>query len=281
MIITRQSQSLVHYLQPHRVFATLWTHRTVIRQLTARAVAARFRGAVLGLVWSLIIPLVMLIVYTFVFSVVFQARWGASIGSSKVEFAITLFCGLLLFNLFSECVSGATAAVTSNVSYVKKVVFPLEVLPVVTLGTAMVNTLISFALLVVAMSLFMQLPTATIAYFPLVVLPLIMLSLGLAWFVSALNVYLRDTGHVTTVILQVLVFLTPLFYSISMVPEKFQFVMRLNPLTIIVENARQTVLWGHPPNWFWLGVVTLLSWAVMQLGYVWFMKTKRGFADVL
>lgn len=297
-LITRESRPLRHYLLPHHVPLMFWRHGPLMRQLIGRAVAARYRGSLLGLLWSLIIPLVMLTVYTFVFSVVFQARWqstarqdaaAAEVSSagapaaapSKVEFALTLFCGLLLFNLFSETVSGNTGVIAGHAAYVKKVVFPLEILPVVTLGAALVNTAISLGLLILAMSLFMQPPTASLAYYPLVLLPLLMLCLGVSWFLASLGVYVRDVGPVTAVVLQMLVFLTPLFYSLEQVPERFRLLMRLNPLSVIVENARQTVMWNHAPDWLWLGAVIALSAVVMQLGYVWFMKTRRGFADVL
>lgn len=309
-LITHRSHPLSYYLRPHLIPLMFWRHGMLIRQLIGRAVAARYRGSLLGVLWSLIIPLVLLAVYTFVFSVVFQARWQAARGPgeaghatgtpaatgsatlsaapaeqsrppSKVEFALTLFCGLLLFNVFSETLANSTGVVVNHTSYVKKLVFPLEVLPAVMLGAALVNGGISLAVLLVAQGVFIGWPDASVAYYPLVVLPLLMLCLGLGWFVASLGVYVRDIGPITTVILQMLVFLTPVFYSLEQVPEQFRAVMRLNPLSVIVENARYTLMWKQDPDWLWLGLVTLLAALIMQLGYVWFMKTKRGFSDVL
>lgn len=311
-----QSGTVGYYLLPQRIPETVWRHRQLIWQLIGRNVASRYRGSVLGIFWSFIFPLLMLAVYTFVFSVVFEARWEpppdlqpaasaavtqpaviqpgattgratvaasapAAAGGSKTQFALTLFCGLLMFALFAETVQGCAGVVTSNVSYVKKVVFPLEVLPVVTLGTALVNAGISLLILLVGIVLFTQRVPVTVPYFLLVAIPLVALSLGVGWFLASVGVFIRDTGHLVTVVVQMLFFLTPLFYPVSRVPESLQVFIWMNPLAVIVENGRRTLMHAAPPQWLWLVCVTVLSLAVMQLGYVWFMKTKRGFADVL
>ncbi len=280
-LIEHRSRPVSYYLQPAHIPRTLWRHRELLLQLIRRGVAERYRGSALGLAWSIMLPLIMLAVYTFVFSVVFQARWGGQVSVSKTEFALTLFCGLLLFNVFSESIGAATHVVVSNVSYVKKVVFPLEVLPVVSLGAALVNGALNLLVLLLALLVFEQRLPLSLLYLPLTVLPLVLLCLGLGWFLASIGVYLRDTSQVVAVVLQMLIFLTPVFYSIEQVPEALRAVMRLNPLTVIVENARRTVMHGHPPEWGWLAGATLLGLVAMQLGYVWFMKTKRGFADVL
>ncbi len=163
----------------------------------------------------------------------------------------------------------------------KKVVFPLEILPVVTLGAALFNALVSVVILLLGVAVFQQRFPVTLVYFPAVVLPLALLSLGAGWFLASVSVYVRDTGHVVTILLQMLMFLTPLFYPISAVPEPFRVFMRLNPLSTVVENARCVLMQGRAPEWLGLGLLTLAGVVVMQLGYVWFMKTKRGFADVV
>jgi len=194
-----------------------------------------------------------------------------------------LFCGLLLFNIFSETASACAAIIVAHANYVKKVVFPLEVLPVVALGTALVQGLISAVVLLAGILLFEHRVPPTAGYFPLTFIPLLLLCLGLGWFLASIGVYLRDVGQAIAVVVQILIFMTPIFYTINALKDHpgLQFVMRLNPLTIIVENARLTVMRGEPPEWLWLGVVTVFCLVVMQFGYAWFMKTKRGFADVI
>jgi lipopolysaccharide transport system permease protein len=304
-----RSQSLAHYLRPDLIPRTLWQHRQLIGQLTRRQIAARYRGSVLGVLWSFLLPLIMLVVYTFFFSVVFGSRWrddsppAASAPTSqaaqlqpatalvsapakpetKMEFALTLFCGLLLYNLFAEALNGSTSAVIANANYVKKVVFPLEILPVVHVATALVNALISFAILLVGIAAFQQRFPWLVGYWPLTLMPLLLLTTGLGWFVASISVYLRDAGHVVSVALQMLIFLTPVFYSIERLKKApvLQSIMRLNPLSTIVESARAVVIYDRTPEWLWLGAVTLVGLAALQLGYAWFMKTRRGFADVL
>jgi len=283
MLITQATRSVRYYLQPHLILQTLWRHRQLIGQLVQRGVAARYRGSALGFLWSLLLPLHMLAVYTFVFSGVLPAKWGTSADESKITFALTLFCGLLIYTIFSESTAAAPAGMVTNVRYVKQVVFPLEILPVVTLGTALVNGLFSLLILLAGIGVFQQRFPLLIVYLPIVMVPLVLMCLGLGWFLASLSVYVRDAGHVVTVILQMLIFLTPVFFPLSAptLPQAYRTAMLLNPLSVVVENARRVRLWSQPPDWFWLGVGTVIAYALMQLGFVWFMKTRRGFADVL
>lgn len=280
-VITTQSLPVRHFLWPPTLLRTFWRHRGLIRQLTLREVAARYRASSLGLLWSFLLPLALLAVYTFVFSIVFQARFGRALSDSKVEFALTLFCALVPYNLFVETVLAAPTTVVANVNFVKRVVFPLEVLVIVKVGAALVHALIGLAVLLLGVAVFLRAPSPALAYFPLVLLPLVMLALGVGWFLASAGVYLRDTAQIVSVLVSFLFFLTPIFYPVEMVPDRFRVFLYLNPLTAIVENARLTVLWGQPPHWPALGAVTALGGAAMLLGYTWFMKTKRGFADVL
>lgn len=280
-IITTRSQPVRYFLNPLVLLRTLWRHRDLIRQLTWRNVLGRYRGSTLGVLWSFVLPLLMLAVYTFVFSVVFQARWPHATGHSTVGFALTLYCGLIVYSLLSETLGQAPGLIVQNVSYVKKVVFPLEILPLCVLGAALLHALIGVVVLLACAAVFGGVFSATVVYFPLILVPLLLLTLGLAWFLASLGVYLRDTGQVVSVLLLVLMFLTPVFYSVEQVPAGSRQIMLLNPLTTIVENARNTLLWGRPPDWPTLGLVTALALVAMQLGYVWFMKTRRGFADVI
>lgn len=260
---------------------SLLRHRSLVRQLTIRDVLSRYRGSVLGILWSFLLPLAMLVVYTFVFSVVFQARWGLGQTSSRTDFAITLFCGIVIFNIFSETVSRAPSLVPQNVSFVKKVVFPLEVLPVVALGTALVQAGIGMGILLVAVLVFRGGLSTTLWLLPLVLLPLVALTLGVSWFLASLGVYLRDTAQAVGIGMQILFFITPIFYPITAVPEAFRWVMHMNPLATLVDDARRIVLWSEFPVWDRWALVLAASCVCMLLGYGWFMKTKRGFADVL
>ena len=197
------------------------------------------------------------------------------------EFAITLFAGLIPFNLFSEVVNRAPTMVTGNVNYVKKVVFPLEVLVVVGVGTALLTSMINIGIVLIASLIFLKVIPPTIVFLPLAYIPLVLLNLGLGWFLASLGVYIRDIGQVVSVLTQVLFFMTPIFYPASSVPEKLRFILVLNPLSIIIGDFRDVLLWGNLfpiKEWiFWillLGILTIL-------GYVWFMATKKGFADVI
>lgn len=281
VVITPVQQPLQRYLNPVGLVRDLWTNRHLIWQLAARDVVARYKGSRLGLLWSIINPLLLLAVFTFVFSVIFQAKWGVMPGDSKAEFALTMFCGLIVFNVFSECVNRASMVIIGNVSYVKKVVFPMQVLPVSLVVSSLIFSLISTGILLVGVGVFFRTVSWTVFCFPAVLLPVVLLSLGFGWFLASLGVYLRDVGQIVMFAVQVLLFMTPVFYRLEQVPKAFQLVMRLNPLTTIVDSARRTLMWGKWPDWSWLVAVVLVSGIVAQLGYAWFMKTKRGFADVV
>lgn len=265
---------------PFVITCNLWRYRELIKQFTKREVIGRYRGSYLGIMWSFITPLFMLLVYTFVFSIVFQARWGVENGS-KIEFALILFCGLTTFNLFAECINRAPGLILSNINFVKKVVFPLEILPVVAVGSALVHAMISFLILIIGLIILLGVVNWTLIFLPLVLLPLLLFTLGLGWFLASLGVYLRDIGQVVGVVTQALMFLSPIFYPISVIPEEFRPIYYLNPISYVVEDMRRITIWGQMPDWNWLITGILLSSLVAILGHAWFQKTRKGFADVL
>jgi lipopolysaccharide transport system permease protein len=281
VLITTQSLPVTHFLSPVRLERNLWAHRDLIRQLTWRNVLSRYRGSALGLVWSFLIPVMMLLVYSFVFGVVFKARWPRTPDDSKVSFVLTLYAGLLVYTLFAETLSAAPALIVGNPNYVKKVVFPLEILPVCSLGAALIHFVVGIVALLLCSLLVAQRVSPTLWLFPVVVLPLLLMTLGAAWFLASLGVYLRDVSQFIGVALQMLIYLSPVFYALEQVPVGLRTFMLLNPLTPIVQHARDTLLWGVVPDWRSLGLVLIFSLLILQLGYVWFMKTRRGFADVL
>lgn len=265
---------------PFALFQTAWHHRALILRLTRHEIDARYRGSMLGIVWALLTPLLMLAVYTFVFTVVFQARWGTA-GSNSTEFALLLFSGLVLFNIFSECLNRAPGLLLENVSYIKKVVFPLEILALVTLAVALFNAAIGLAILLVFYVAALGLPPATALLLPIVVAPLCLLTLGVSWFLASAGVFLRDIRQVVGVAVTVLMFLSPIFYPLTAVPERFRALIHLNPMTAILEQSKDLLFWGRIPSPLeWL-VATLAAWGCAWLGYLWFMKTRRGFADVV
>ena len=265
---------------PQEVFASAWRHRALAASLISRDVLGRYRGSFFGILWSFFNPLFMLAVYTFVFSVVFQARWGVQ-SESRTEFALVLFAGLLVFNLFAECVNRAPTLILSTPNYVKKIVFPLEILPWVSLGSALFHASISLTVWLLAHLLLRGWPPVTVVWLPLVLSPLLLLVLGLTWGLAALGVYLRDVAHVVSILTLTLMFLTPIFYPASALPEEYRAVLMANPMARVVEQARDVMYWGVGPDWGQLVVNLAVSFGVAWLGFAWFQKTRRGFADVL
>jgi len=262
------------------LFSSQWRNRHLVMQLTKRDVLGRYRGSVLGLAWSFFNPLVMLVVYTFVFSVVFTARWGVG-GEDKVNFAIILFVGLIVYGLFAECINRAPSLILSNTNYVKKVVFPLEVLPSVALGSALFHAGVSLTVLLAAQLLVNQRLPWTVVVFPIILLPLLLVTMGVSWLLSALGVYVRDIGQTTAILTTILMFLSPLFYPISALPPEYQAWLHLNPLTFFIQESRNVLIFGKTPSWVGLGMALDASMLVSAGGFWWFQKTRKGFADVL
>ena len=266
------------------IFLSLKRHYPLILQLIKREVVGRYRGSLLGMLWSLINPILMLAIYTFVFSVVFKIRMDQQDGSiydDKFAFALVLFVGLIIFNLFSECLSRAPGLILANVNYVKKIIFPLEILPWVNLGSALFHASISFSVLLGFLLLIDHPIHWTSIYLPIIVLPLLFLIIGLSWFLASIGVFVRDIGQFIGLILTMLMFMSPIFYPASALPASVRDYLFLNPLTFIIEQTRTVILYGQSPNWIGLAadyvVALLIAWA----GMVWFEKTRKGFADVL
>jgi lipopolysaccharide transport system permease protein len=252
--------------------------------MVRRDVAARYRGSVLGVFWSLFTPLLMLGVYTFVFGTVFRARGWAAEGEhlGTAAFALILFSGLIPFTLFSEVVGKAPRLIVSNRNYVKKVVFPIEILPVVGMGAALVQMAVSFGVLIVFLLVSNGGLPWTALFLPVVLAPFAILTLGFCWVLASLGVYLRDLSQILPPILSGTMFLSAIFYPLSSLPDKAQLVLLFgNPLVFPIEQVREVLIYGLMPNWAGLllysVVAVLLAWA----GYAFFQKTRKGFADVL
>lgn len=262
----------------------LATHRRLLRDLTWREIGGRYRGSMLGIGWAILQPLLMLAVYTFVFSVVFGAKWGsagAGAGGDKVGFALFVFVGVLLHGILAEAITRAPALIVGNANYVKKVIFPIELLPVTLVGAAAFHALVAAGVLLAAVAAFGGGLSWTVLWLPVLMLPLLVMALGLAWGLAALGVFLRDTGQVTGVLASVLMFLAPVFYPVSVLPEPYDALIQLNPLTFVIEQARGVVFAGTAPDAAGLAVFTAIALAVAQAGFWFFQKSRNGFSDVL
>ncbi len=270
-----------HSSNPIAIFRSIKQNWSLILDMTKREIKKKYRGAFLGLAWSFINPLLMLIVYTFVFSFVFKARWGLSESENRLDFAITLFAGLIVFGIFSESIQQSAELIINNANYVKRVIFPLEILSVISVGSIVFNAVMSTVILLL-MQLFLKgFFPLTVIFFPLIVLPVILLALGASWFFSALGVYLRDVDQLLGFLTTLLLFTSAIFFPLSALPENYQKLLRLNPLVILVEESRKVLVHGQTPDWLSLAIPFVLSGLVAWIGFWWFQKTRKGFADVL
>jgi lipopolysaccharide transport system permease protein len=267
----------IHPLEPLR---SLWRYRDLVWQMTERDTRSRYRGSAGGLFWVAFHPLLMLAIYTFFFTEVFPTRWSAA-AESRGAFALVLFIGLLLHGLLAEAMSRAPTLIVGNPNLVKKVVFPLDLLPVVSLGSTLFHFAIGLAIWLV-FHLFLQgLPPVTALWMPLIVLPLALFALGLGWWLASLGVYLRDVGHVVPVVATILLFASPIFYPIDALKGPLKALVLASPLTVPVEQARRVLIEGRAPDFAALGVYALVSLLVAYLGFAWFQGTRKGFADVV
>lgn len=267
-------------INPAEMLASLWRHRELIQSATRREVLGRYRGSYLGLLWSFVNPLFLLAVYTFIFRAVLHSRWGMH-GESETEFALVLFAGLIIFNLFSECIHRAPTLILANANYVKKVVYPLEILPCISLLTALYHACISLVVWLLAYSLLIDTPALTVVFLPCVILPFCVLLMGISWLLASLGVFLRDIAQAVGVSTTALLFLSPIFYPSSALPEQYRGLLNFNPLTIIVEQTHAILLWRQLPDFKLLASYWLLSLCIAWMGFAWFQKTRKGFGDVL
>jgi len=261
-------------------FIIPWQHRKLIVRLSKREITARYRGSLLGLVWIFINPLLMLLIYTLFLGTFLKARWvNASLDS--LSLSLVLFVGLNCYNFFADALNKAPGLLYGNINYIKKVIFPLEILPWVVISASLFQTTIAFLILAVFHWLTLgALPITSFCIIPLM-LPFIMLTLGGIYFISSLSVYIKDTGHVLTFIMSALLFLSPIFYRIDSISPNLHYFLQLNPLTFIIEEARRCLLDGKMIHWGSYIKFSFVGTGVSLLGYKWFQITKIGFADVL
>lgn len=265
---------------PAWVLGSLWKHRVLVWELAKRDVVSRYKGAALGILWSLFYPVMMITIYTFVFSDVFKLRWAGG-GDSKTLFATMVFAGLIVHGLFAECLTQGPAVIVRNPTFVKKIIFPLEILPWVTVLAALFHTAVGAIVLCLFILITQGQLSAQALWLPVLFLPLVLMAIGLCWFLASLGVYLRDVAQITSALSMVLLFLSPVLYPASALPERLQPLFALNPLTPAIEQVRRVLVLGEPMLWnAWLiqlGVGLVIAW----LGLLWFQKMREIFADVL
>jgi lipopolysaccharide transport system permease protein len=265
---------------PAAMLRNLLRHRGLLWDLVKRDFIGRYKGSMLGIVWSLFNPLLMLTIYTIVFSVAFKTRWGAG-EESKVEFAIVLFSGMIVHSFFAECISRAPSLIISHPHYVKKVVFPLEILSWMVLFSALLHFFVSFGVLLLFCLLAGVEVHIGVLLIPIILAPLILMILGFSWIFASLGVYLRDLSQVMSMVTTIALFLAPIFYPIEALPEAYRAALAWNPITLPVIRLRDLMLWGKPLQWDEWVISLAIGVAVCQTGYWWFQKSRRGFADVL
>lgn len=266
------------------VFAPLIGRRYLIWQIVKRDVSTRYKGSALGVVWSFFQPLLMLAVYSIVFGVVFRARWpelAEQQNSSGLGFAVVLFVGLLLHAFMAECLSKSPRLIISNANYVKKLVFPLEILAWTVVGNALVHFFIGFIILFLFSFIAFGTIKLTAVYIPVVVAPFIILMVAVVWFISAVGVFFRDVEQVIGVLVTVLLFTSPILFPIDALPDGYAKFIYINPLTIIVQEMRGVLLWGQPPN-----AGLLIAYSAVSLLFAWgsryiFERLRGAFADVI
>lgn len=269
-----------HKISVFEMLSSVYRHRNLIIQMTKREIIGRYRGSMFGIAWSFFNPLIMLAVYTIVFSTVFQAKWGVG-SDSKTEFALVLFVGMIVHGVLAESMNNSPSLILRNVSYVKKVVFPLETLPWVVMGSTLFHAFISLVVWVLFYAVVNHSMQWTVVFLPLVLFPLIFFSLGVSWMLASLGVYIRDIGQMTGILTTILLFMSPIFYPASRLPEPYQTIIYINPLTFVIEQARDVLMWGNMPNFTGMVIAYLIGLLVAWIGFAWFQKTRQGFADVL
>lgn len=271
-------QGVVAFLsEPFSAFGRHWS---LTRELTKRDVLGRYRGASFGLLWAILSPFLMLVVYSIAFGSVFKSRWPQQVEGGP-DYTLILFVGLIVHGFFTECLVRAPVLVVGNPSYVKRVVFPLEILPWPMVISAFFHLLMNLAVLLLIFVLRHGLPDATVLLFPLVVLPLALVGTGTGWLLASLGVYLRDIAQITGVLSAALLFLSSAVVPVETLPAQYQFVFRLNPLSFIIDQSRNVALWGQMPDWSGLALYTLGALIFCYLAYGWFRAVRSGFADVL
>jgi len=270
---------------PHHVFRLAirqsWLQRQLFWKLLRRDFAERYRGSYLGVLWSLLLPLLSLLVFTFFFGVIFQMRWAGRSEGSLTELALALFVGLALYNFLAECLTRAPGLVLAHPNYVKNVIFPLDMLPVVMVASALLTLILTLLVILLLQAMIGVGLSWKVLWLPATILPLTLFLLGLSAFLAALGVYIRDIQQLITPVTQLLMFLSPVFYPVSALPEAMRPWLQLNPLALAIEQTRGLILFDQSPDRLEYLISLAAGIVAMLLGAWWFARTRKGFADVL
>ena len=270
----------IHSVSPLEIFESFFSNFELIKQLVKNEIMKRYGGSFLGVVWTLFNPICMLIIYTFIFSDISKQRWTIFV-NSNAEFALLIFIGLIFFNLLSECLNYAPFSIISNVNYVKKIIFPLEILSIVNLIVALYHMIVNFIVFLIAYFIIIGYPPITITLMPLIIFPLSFILLGFNWALASLGVYVRDVRHIIGAVTTALMFLSPIFYPVSALPESYKYIYYINPLTPVIEQARSVMFYGKLPDANVLIIYWVESLIFGWFGFVFFQKTRNGFSDVI
>ena len=257
----------------------VWVHRSLVLELARREFSGRYRGSFGGIAWSFAQPLFLLAVYTLAFGVILDARWGFAGGTA--DYALMMFIGLVVFNAFAECLQKAPMLVAGNPNYVKKIVFPLEILPWVMALVALLHAVVGIAVWMLGFMALHGAPRPGALAFPLVLLAYFPLLLGTGWLLAALGVAVRDVGQFTAMLAHALLFLTPIFYTVEAVPEAMRGLLLLNPLTFVVEQLRQVLFFGEAPRLGALAAYFAAASVFAALALALFRRLRPGFGDLV
>jgi lipopolysaccharide transport system permease protein len=261
------------------LWGRVWARRDVFWELTKRDIAGRYSGSFLGLLWSFLNPLLMLAVYTLAFRQFLGMRWPNM--ETGADFSLMIFSGMIVHTLMAECIARAPTSIVANVNLVKRVVFPVALLPCVTVVSALFNAALSMLVLLLFVLLSRHSLSPGLLYLPCLFAPYALLLCGVSWFMASLGVFVRDITQLAGIITTMLMFLSPVFYPASSLHEPYRSWLLYNPLTLVIEQTRKVVLFGGIPDWHALGLYTVAAWVVLLVGYGWFRRTQDGFADVL
>jgi lipopolysaccharide transport system permease protein len=267
-------------IYPNEILVSVWKNIELIHVLAKREIIGRYRGSFLGILWSFLNPVLLLLVYTFVFGEVFQAKWGVQ-DESEANFALVLFVGLIVFNIFADCITRSPGLILANANYVKKVLFPLDILSWVVMISAVIHASISFGIWIIVFMIVYGVPPLTALLLPLILVPFLLFTMGLSWFLSSLGTYFRDVTQVVGLLVTATMFLSPIFYPASSLPDGYRKIFELNPITPAIEMARNVLIWGIIPDIAEFSQYFLVGITIFLCGFAWFQKTRKGFADVL
>lgn len=265
---------------PFAPFRALWLHWDLLLRFSTQDLRSRYRESFLGPVWALIVPLCQLAVFGFVFTSILPSRW--SVGEAGFLFPLNLFCGIAVYSAFSEIVTRSTTILTENSSYIKRVVFPLEIMPISVVLTAVVGFVVSLTMLLLASCLLREsLPPVQTLSLPVILVPFFILLVGLAWLFAGISVYLPDLRHAVFPLVSLLMFISPVLFPLSSVPEPYRFAIAWNPVTVPIEQLRNALIVGAWPDPLVLASYTAVAWIVAWFGYASFIVLRRGFADAV